>query len=114
LGQTAQPISNFRTGEVTAGNQEAPADQNMIVPLAVATLSVLPQKSHTLWFGIWGRNLLMILHFTSTERDKAKYNYHQRKVVSDDIAALVWVGGYLTLRVTEFMKSMVVSYKYHQ
>ena len=60
LGQAAPPIRNVETGEVAVGNQEAPAAQNLIVPLAVATLSVLPHTIHTLWikyeFGIGGRN----------------------------------------------------------
>jgi hypothetical protein len=59
-------------------------------------------------FGIGGRKPAK--DFTPTERGKAKYNYHQQKVFWDVIAALVWGGwGFLTLCVTEFMKSMVVS-----
>jgi hypothetical protein len=97
LGQAARPIRNVRTGEVTAGNEEAPAAQNLVAPLAAATLSVLPRTVHTLWieyeFGIGGRKPAK--DFTPTERGKAKYNYHRRKVVWDVIAALVR-GGWLS------------------
>ncbi len=75
-------------------NQQALAAQNLVVPLAVVTFSVLPQTIHTLWikyeFGIGGRK--PVKDFTPTERGKVNYNYHQQNVVWDVITALVWRG----------------------